>query len=54
MKCNFSARFDQVSIKILQLSPDNILLALSHIFNLSISKREFIDSLKVAKICPVF
>ena len=53
-KCNFSAGFDQVPLKILKLSPDNILLALSHIFNLSISNGEFIECLKVAKICPVF
>ena len=51
---NFSAEFDQVPSKILKLSPDNILLALSHIFNLSISKGEFFECLKVAKICPVF
>ena len=49
MKCNFSAGFDQVPSKILKLSPDNILFALSHIFNLSIS-----NCLKVTKICPVF
>ena len=54
VKYNFSAGFDQVSSKILKLSPDNILLALSHIFNLSISNGEFIECLKVAKICPVF
>ena len=54
MKSNFSAGFDQVSSKILKLSPDNILLALSHIFNLSIRNGEFIECLKVAKICPVF
>ena len=40
--------------KILKLSSDNILLALTHIFNLSISKGEFIECLKIAKICPVF
>ena len=50
----FSAGFDQVSSKILKLSPDNILLVLGHIFNLSISNEEFIECLKVAKICPVF
>ena len=54
MKSNFSAGFDQVPSKILKLSPDNIVLALIYIFNLSISKGEFIECLKVAKICPVF
>ena len=40
--------------KILKSSPDNILLAFSHVFNLSRSKGEFIDCFKLATVCPVF
>ena len=42
------------STKILKSSPDNILLALSHVFNLSMSKGEFINCFKLATVCPVF
>ena len=54
MKPSFSAGFDQIPSKFLKICPDNILVALSHIFNLSISKGEFIDCFKIAKVCPVF
>ena len=53
-KNKLSAGPDHIPTKILKSSPDNILLALSHIFNLSISKGEFIDCFKLATVCPVF
>ena len=37
----------------LKRSPYNILLALSHIFNLSLSQGKFIDCFKLATVCPV-
>ena len=45
---------DLVSTKILKSSSNNILFALSHVFNLSLSKGEFINDFKIAKVCPVF
>ena len=40
--------------KVLKSTPENILLALAHIFNLSLSSGKFIDAFKVAKVIPVF
>ena len=40
--------------KALKCTPDNILFAIAHIFNLSLSNGEFIDAFKVAKVIPVF
>ena len=54
MKNKLSAGIDLVPTKILKSSPDNILLALNHVFNLSLSKGEFINDFKIAKVCPVF
>ena len=53
-KNKLSAEPDHIPTKILKSSPDNILLALSHIFNLSLSKGEFINCFKLATVCPVF
>ena len=53
-KNKLSAGPDHISTKILKSSSDNILLALSHVFNLSMSKSEFIDCFKLATVCPVF
>ena len=47
-KNKLNAGPDHIPIKILKSSPGNILLALSHVFNLSISKGEFIDCFKLA------
>ena len=54
LKNKLSAGLDLVPTKVLKASPDNILVALSHIFNLSLSKGEFINDFKIAKVCPVF
>ena len=43
-----------VPTKVLKASPDNILVALGHVFNLSSSKGEFINDFKIAKVRPVF
>ena len=54
LKNKLSAGLDLVPTKVLKASPDNILVALSHVFNLSLSKGEFINDFKIAKVCPVF
>ena len=54
MKSKLSAGIDQIPSKLLKSSPDNILVALSHIFNLSLSKEEFINDFKLAKVCPIY
>ena len=53
-KNKLNAGPDHISTKVLKSSPDNILLALSHVFNLSMSKGEFIVCFKFATVCPVF
>ena len=54
LKNKLSAGPDDISTKVLKSSPNNILLALSHFFNLSMGKGEFIDYFKLATVCPVF
>ena len=53
-KNKLSAGPDDIPTKVLKSSPHNILLALSHVFNLSMGKGEFIDYFKLATVCPVF
>ena len=53
-KNKLSAGPDDILTKVLKFSPYNILLALSHVFNLSMGKGEFIDYFKLATVCPVF
>ena len=53
-KNKLSAGPEHIPTKILKSSPDNILLALSHVFNLSISKGDFINCFKLATVCLVF
>ena len=45
---------DGIASKALKCTRDNILWAIAHIFNLSLSNGEFIDVFKVAKVEPVF
>ena len=54
LKTKLSAGLDLVPTKALKAFPDNILVVLSHVFNLSLSKGEFINDFKIAKVCPVF
>ena len=45
---------DGIPSEAFKCTPDNILLAIAHIFNLSLSNGEFIDAFEVAKVVPVF
>ena len=45
---------DGIPSKVIKSSPDTIILALSHIFNCSISSGKFIEAFKIAKIVPLF
>ena len=54
MKNKLSAGIHLVPTKELKSSSDNFLLALSHVFNLSLGKGEFQNDFKIAKVCPVF
>ena len=40
--------------KVLKSTPENILPALAHIFNLSLNSGKLIDAFEVAKAIPVF
>ena len=55
-KNKLSAGSDHIPNKVLKSSPHNILrvLALSDVFNLSMSKGEFIDCFKLTTVYPVF
>ena len=53
LKPKLSAGFHEIPSKILKSSPDSVLVALSHIFNLSRSTGKFIDEFKLAKVFPV-
>ena len=54
LKSKNSCGIDGIPSKVLKSTPGNILLALAHIFNLSLSSGKFIDAFKVAKVIPVF
>ena len=53
-KNKLSAGPDDIPTKILKSSSDNILLGLSHVFNLSMNKGEFVNCFKLATVCPMF
>ena len=53
LKPKLSAGFDEIPSKVLKSSPNIVLVALSHIFNLSRSAGKFIDDFKQAKVFPV-
>ena len=53
-KPKLSAGFDEIPLKLLKFSFDNIILALSHIFNLSLSTGKVISDFKIAKIIPLY
>ena len=54
LKSKNNSGMDGIPSKALKCTPDNILFAIAHIFNLSLSNGEFIDIFKVAKVVPVF
>ena len=53
-KNKLSAGPDDIPTKVFKSSPHNILLTLSHVFNLSMNKDEFMDCFKLSTVCPVF
>ena len=53
MQSKNSCGLDEIPMSILKLSPDNMLLILCHIFNLSLGQSKFINEFKKAKIIPV-
>ena len=53
-KPKLSAGFNEIPLKLLKSSPDNIIMALSHILNLSLSTGKVISNFKIAKIIPLY
>ena len=49
-----SAGLDLVPTKVLKASPDKILGVFIYVFNLFLSKGEFINNFKIEKVCSVF
>ena len=47
---NKLSALDLVPTKVIKASPDNILVALSHVFDLSLSKGKFINDFEIAKV----
>ena len=52
-KPKLGAGFDKISLKLLK-SSYNIIMALSHIFNLSLSAGKVISDFKIAKVIPLY
>ena len=48
-----STGIDEIPPTILKSTPDNILIALTHVFNLSLAGGEFITDFKTAKVAPI-
>ena len=53
IKPKTSSGIDEIPFNVLKSTPDNILFALSHIFNLSLLNGKFIDNFKTAKVIPI-
>ena len=54
IKSKYSYEMDGTPTSVLKNSPDNILTALSHVVNLSLSQGIFFPSFNTAKVIPVF
>ena len=54
MKPKSSCGIDDIPSTVTKFTPNNILTALSHIFNLSLSQGKFIEHFKTAKIIPIY
>ena len=54
MPAKSSSGWDNIPQKIIKSSPYNILIALSHIFNLSLKEGVFPNKMKIAKVIPIF
>ena len=52
-KPKLSVGFDEIPLKLLK-SSDNIIMALSHIFNLSLSTSKVISDSNIAKVIPLY
>ena len=48
-----STGVDEIRPTILKSTPDNILIALTHVFNLLLACDEFISDFKTAKVAPI-
>ena len=53
MKIKTSSEMDEIPSKLLKETPDNVLIILAHVFNLSLSSDEFIEVFKTAKVLPL-
>ena len=54
MKPKSSCGIDDIPSKVIKFTPNNILKALSHIFNLSLFRGKFIEHFKTAKIISIY
>ena len=54
MKNKLNAGIDQLPTTVLKAIANNIRIALSHVINLSLSKRKFVSTFKLTKVCPVY
>ena len=48
-----STSIEEIPPTILKSTPGNILIALTHVFNLSLAGDEFISDFKTAKVAPI-
>lgn len=54
MKPRKSSGIDQISINLINIKFETISTAKLHLFNVSLKNCKFTDSLKIAKIVPVY
>ena len=54
LKSKSSSGIDEIPFLVLKSTPDNILLALAHVFNFSLSCGVYISAFEVAKVISVF
>jgi hypothetical protein len=54
LQSKLSSGIDSIPTKLLKSTPDNMLIAISHVFNLSFTTGTFINEFKVAKVIPIF
>ena len=53
MKSKSSSGIDEIPSKLLKCFNENVLFALSHIFNLYFKQGKFIECFKIAKVIPI-
>ena len=54
LKPKNSSGINEIPTTVLKTTPDNILYALTYVFNLSMLNGKFITSFKTAKVIPIF